>query len=490
MSKITTPRKRRYRLIAGGLLALYLLTGAYHVYKPLPDGLDVAGPYHQADHVTFLADSTWLDDDGRQHTEREIFDQALDMIGAARSLVVADFFLLNRFAGEVDDGHRPLSVELVDGLVQRRAQRPTLDAMLLTDPFNTLYGGVRQPLFEQLEAAGVVVLETDLRALRDSNPAWSAAWRICCQWFRNSSANGWLPNPVGGPAVGLRTYLAALNFKANHRKTLVTDGPGGWRGLVTSANPHDASSRHDNVAVVFDGLAVRDLLETELAVAAFSGGAPLAAEHARSQAADAVPAAEGAGSAEIRILTESRIRTAALAMIDEARPGDRLDLLMFYLSHRGVVAALLEARDRGVELRVLLDPNQDAFGREKGGIPNRQVAMELQRAGIEVRWCNTDGEQCHGKMLLRRDRDGRALLLAGSANFTRRNLDNFNLETNVQVRAGAAAPVMAAAGAYFDTRWHNEPGRIHSLPYSAFADHSRWRYWRYRFMEMSGLSSF
>lgn len=490
MINIIRPRKRRYASVAAGLLALYLLTGAYHVYKPLPDGVDVAAPYRQADRVAFLADSTWLDDAGRQHTEQEIFDQALEMIGAAQALVVADFFLLNRFAGAAGDGHRPLSVELVDGLVERRVQRPSLVAVLITDPFNTLYGGVRQPLFEQLEAAGVAVLETDLRALRDSNPAWSAAWRICCQWFRNSSANGWLPNPVGGPAVGLRTYLSALNFKANHRKTLVADGPAGWRGLVTSANPHDASSRHDNVAIVFNGLAVRDLLQTEFAVAAFSGGAPVSLEKTWSQAASAGPAGDAARAAEIRILTESRIRTAALAMIDEARPGDRLDLLMFYLSHRGVVAALLEARQRGVELRVLLDPNRDAFGREKGGIPNRQVAMELQRAGIEVRWCNTDGEQCHGKMLLRRDRDGQALLLAGSANFTRRNLDNFNLETNVQVRASAAAPVMAAAGAHFDTRWHNEPERVHSLPYSAFADHSRWRYWRYRFMEMSGLSSF
>ena len=467
-----------------GLFVLYLLTGAYHLHKPLPDGIDTVTPYRQADQVEFVADATWLDARGRQHTEHEIFDAALDMIGQAQSLIVADFFLLNRFAGSADGGHRPLSTEFVEGLVERRAARPEVNALLITDPFNTLYGGVMQPLFSRLEAHGIPVIETDLRRLRDSNPAWSAAWRICCQWFGNSPHGGWLPNPVGETPVTLRTYLALLNFKANHRKTLVTDGPDGWIGLVTSGNPHDASSRHHNIAVRFRGPAASDLLHTELAVAAFSGGTTIPVPDRTQQNGDV-----GMGT-ELRILTESRIRDAALAMIDGAEEGDRLDLLMFYLSHRAVVRALLAAQQRGVDLRVLLDPNRDAFGREKNGIPNRQVAMELHATGVPVRWCNTAGEQCHAKMLLVRGRDGDATLLAGSANFTRRNLDNFNLETNVQVRADQGAPVMADAMAFFDARWHNEPDRVHSLPYAEYADQSRLRYWRYRFMEATGLSSF
>jgi hypothetical protein len=476
---------RRPRLaVLLGLFVLYLLTGAYHVHKPLPEGLDTATPYREAGRVEFLADTTWLDASGGQHTEHEIFDAALDMIAEARSLVVADFFLLNQFAGSADGAHRPLSSQFVAGLAGRREERPEVQALLITDPFNTLYGGVTQPLFSHLEASGIPVIETDLRRLRDSNPAWSAAWRICCQWFGNNPDGGWLPNPVGASPVSLRTYLTLLNFKANHRKTLVTDGPEGWIGLVTSGNPHDASSRHDNIAVRFQGPAAIDLLHTELSVAAFSGGTriPFPDPITESGHVDS-----GIG---IRILTESRIRDAALDMINAADAGDRLDLLMFYLSHRAVVKALLGAQQRGVELRVLLDPNRDAFGREKNGIPNRQVAMELHGAGVPVRWCNTAGEQCHAKMLLVRGRDSDTTLLAGSANFTRRNLDNFNLETNVQVRADEGAPVMADAMEFFDARWHNEPDRIHSLPYAEYADPSQLRYWRYRLMEAAGLSSF
>ncbi|MBS0002601.1 MAG: phospholipase [Thioalkalivibrio sp.] len=478
---------RRGRAFLFVLVAVYLSTAAYHLYKPLPEGLDAVTPYRPAEAVEFLTDSTWMDPHGQRHTDHEIFDAVLEMVAQAESLIVADFFLVNRFAGAVDDTHRPLSTQFVDGLAERHAERPEIAALLITDPFNSLYNGVEQPLFSRLEAHGVPVIETDLRALRDPNPLWSAAWRICCQWFGNSPEDGWLPNPVGDTPVSLRTYLALLNFKANHRKTLIADGPEGWTGLVTSGNPHDASSRHHNIAVRFRGDAVIDLLHTERAVAAFSNGLPVAFP---DPAAANEPHEAGDSSVRIRILTESRIRDAALEMIDGAGQGDRLDLWMFYLSHRAIVKSLLAAQQRGAELRVLLDPNRDAFGLEKRGIPNRQVALELNAAGVPVRWCNTTGEQCHAKMLLHRAPNGEATLLAGSANFTRRNLDNFNLETSVQLQADPGARVIADAVGVFDARWYNEQDRMHSLPYEEYADDSRLRYWRYRLMEATGLSSF
>lgn len=62
-----------------------------------------------------------------------------------------------------------------------------------------------------------------------------------------------------------------FNFKANHRKTVVVDIDAGWKSLVTSANPHDGSSRHSNVALVVNGATAADVLQTEAAVAQMSG---------------------------------------------------------------------------------------------------------------------------------------------------------------------------------------------------------------------------
>ena len=141
-------------------------------------------------------------------------------------------------------------------------------------------------------------------------------------------------------------------------------------------------------------------------------------------------------------------------------------------------------------MRALLDPNKDAFGYDKHGIPNRAVAAELVRAGIDVRWSHTHGEQCHVKMLLTVATDGDLRLLLGSANLTRRNLDDFNLETNVLIRASRTADVMRDAEAHFEKLWHNRSGCEFSVPYEHYRDESLLKAGLYRFMEASGFSEF
>ena len=177
-------------------------------------------------------------------------------------------------------------------------------------------------------------------------------------------------------------------------------------------------------------------------------------------------------------------------VLASAKPGDSLDVAVFYFSHRGLLKEVAAARQRGVRVRVLLDPNEDAFGRKKNGIPNRQAALELHEAGVPVRWCDTHGEQCHAKFMLNRSTAGTAELIAGSANYTRRNLDDYNLESSVRVLASGDASVMQRAASYFEQSWSNTDGRRISLPYARYADDSRLHYWRYRFTEATGLSSF
>lgn len=477
-----TPR-RVLRIAVFALLALWLAMAVFHRYKPLPEGIGVAMPARPADGVRFLADYTWTGADGRRVVEQQIFDRVLERIRGARRLIVLDMFLFNDFAGAADgDGMRPLSDEVERALLERREALPELRIVMITDPINQLYGGIHSSRLERLRAAGVEVVVTRLPRLRDSNPAWSGFWRLCCQWAGNSADGGWLPNPVGAGKVSLRTWLRLVNFKANHRKTLIADSPEGWVGLVTSGNPHDASSAHGNVALEFVGPAALDLLATERAVGAFSGF-PL-------EDLPSPPPAAPVEGGQLQVLTEGAIRDAAIEAIDRAGPGDRVDMAIFYLSHRGVIRALKRAAARDARVRVLLDPNRDAFGKQKDGIPNRPVARELVDAGVDVRWCNTSGEQCHSKFVQVVTGDGRAELVAGSANFTRRNLDDLNLETSVRIEGSASLPVQTAAAAYFERRWANEGGRTHSLPYSAFAEDSALRYWRYRFMEFSGLSTF
>ena len=473
--------RRHYVSVLIGLLALgYLSSAVYHTYKPLPEGLDFTGKLRHAE-VKFIADQTYLDAQGKQQQQHHIFDEMLKMIDEAQTTIVLDMFLFNQEVGESTLLQRQLTQQLTETLILKHGVQPNIEIKVITDPINSVYGGVMPQHYQKLRAAGINVIETDLTPLRASNPLWSGFWYICCQGLGNNVEKGWLPNPFGNEKITLRSYFNLFNFKANHRKTLVVDTAQGWKALVTSANPHDGSSRHSNVALIVTGNTAIDVLKTEQAVGRMSKGDIPMVIVGEFEAEKSLP--------QVQLLTEKAIYQATLTLIKTAKPQQQIDLAMFYLSERQIVKALIAAHQRGVKLRVLLDPNKDAFGRQKNGIPNRQVASELNAAGITVRWCNTQGEQCHSKMIIKHDA-AQAELILGSANFTARNLKNYNLESDLRVLGAAKAPVFNDANQYFDTAWENLDGKNMSVAYSQYADESQLKYALYRLMEWSGLSTF
>ena len=463
------------------LLVLLSAPGCFHSFKPLPDGVSFAGPSRPALEPAFIADLTYVDPKGTRKVEQGIFDEMFSIIERAERFIVVDMFLYNDFQGEVREETRALSADLTEALISRKSAHPEMKVVVISDPVNTIYGGVTSKHFKALEEAGVQVVVTRLDKLRDSNPTYSTLWRILFKPFGNNQVS-LLPSPFSEERVSLRSYLALLNFKANHRKVVIADEGDGHVALITSANPHDGSSAHGNVALTFRGAAVADLLETEKAVVAFSGG----------EFPDIVIPADVAADAatSVQVLTEGKIRKVLIDGITSAQKGDTIDVAVFYLSDRGVIKALTRAHRRGVAVRVLLDPNKDAFGYEKNGVPNRPVAAELHGDGVPVRWCDTHGEQCHAKMLLATYADSPSLLVLGSANFTRRNLQDFNLETSVAVRGPDSAHVIRDSHSYFDLVWLNDEGRQFSTEYKNYKDESAIKAWKYRVIERSGMGTF
>ncbi len=472
---------RQYFALILGMVALgYLSSAIYHIYKPLPEGLDYTGKLRHAN-VKFLADKTYLDAQGKQQQEHQIFNQILKLIDEAQTTIVLDMFLFNDEVGSSKISHDKLTQNLTEALIVKKRMTPQIEIKVITDPINSVYGGIAPEHYRQLRQAGIEVIETDLTALRASNPLWSGFWYLCCQGVGNNAEKGWLPNPFGDEKITLRSYLSLFNFKANHRKTVVVDTLEGWKTLVTSMNPHDGSSHHSNVALMVTGNTAIDVLKTEQAVGRMSKGDIPVVIVGEFEEAKEFPQAQ--------VLTEKAILDATLKLIETAKSGENIDLAMFYLSEREIVKGLIAAKQRGVNVKVLLDPNKDAFGREKNGIPNRQVASELNEASVQVRWCNTQGEQCHSKMIIKSNAQQSEMIL-GSANFTARNLKNYNLETNIRVVGNSSADVFKDAQRYFNTAWSNLDAKNMSVDYAQYADESKWKYGLYRFMEWSGVSTF
>lgn len=455
------------------ILLILIITNAFKT--KLPKGTSVQGKMRNS-HVEFIYDLTYKKDEATIH-DQHIFSKIKNMINDAQNFIVIDMFLFN------DDYDRKynyenISHQLTDKLIEQKEKMPGLEIVFITDEINTLYGSYPSNHLERLKDAGVQVVITDLEQLPDSNPIYSGLWRTL---FSNLSTNGKgiLPNPfsIDSPKGTLPSYLKLLNMKANHRKVIITED----EALITSFNAHDASSNHSNIAFAVKGEIINDLLESENAVVKFSGGEPFNFSFNSSVET----------SNQAQIITEGKIKKALIKEIENTKKGDEINIVMFYLSDYQVIEELIRASDRGVEIKIILDANKDAFGMEKNGVPNRPVAHRLvndSNGKINIRWYNTHGEQFHSKATIFL-KEEETIVIGGSANLTRRNIGNYNLETNLRVILSKDNSEAVKLEKYFNRIWNNQDGE-YTLDFEAYKEKSIIKPVLYYIQEKTGLSSF
>lgn len=471
------------------VLGLILFVSVFNVYKPLPEGVSFEGEIFKVNNesISFIVDKTSFSEEVGREMNQNIFDEIFRMIDDAENYILIDMFLYNDFQGKEKETTRELSSELTQKLVDKKQNNRDIEITFITDPLNTIYGDMEPDNLRQLKEIGINVVITDLKKLRDSNPIYSGLWRSVIQYLPIGFIK--VPNPFvyEGDSIGLDSFLTLLNFKANHRKVIISDylddeGNLKMSTLVTSANPHDGSSAHHNIAIKVDDFVWRDVLKTEKTVGHFSG---------QEIIEPGLEYSDEEGSIQVQLLTEKKIKDSMIETINQTGNGDSIKMVMFYLSDRDIISSIKNSYKREVDIEIILDPNKDAFGRTKNGVPNVSVAREFKKLSedFKIRWCDTHGEQCHSKLLLVSNSE-KINMYGGSANLTRRNIDNFNLETNLKI-VGSRNDVDAINDAYnyFDNLWNNKDGQYTSS-YESYKDESVFKYIQYRIMEKTGLSSF
>lgn len=503
-------------ILIGVFLGVTCLPYLLFRQNDLPPGADLRSPAFDYSEAELLIDRTLWDAEAQQPIrQHQIFDTILSEIQSAETFLIADFFLWNPWKGAVESSGdlRPLAEQLADALIRKRIQNSDMPILVITDPINRIYGDQAPAYFDRLASAGIPVVYTDLSQLPDSNRVYAPQAWFWSQYLPGGDSDEdarIVPNPfsASGEKLTLAQLGRLLYFKANHRKVLIT----GYRQspprlLIGSFNPADGSAHHSNVAALVDGAVAVFAAHSELSVAEWSSAKPEQVHGDRNfeaaQTIDAIrsqlPRADSLpksinGSASVAWRSEGAIQDELVVQLNQATEGSRIDAGIFYFSDRRIVEAFKEAIGRGARVRVLMDANRDAFGREKNGIPNRIVAAELMELSddgrVEVRWAATHGEQYHAKVLrivgVRQD-----VLCLGSANWTRRNLGNLNLEANLLFQS--AAEIGAEFDAYFESLWTNASGYEETLPYEDWAETGwslRWKTWLYRFQEWSGASTF
>lgn len=196
---------------------------------------------------------------------------------------------------------------------------------------------------------------TDLNKMRDSNVLISGGYRAYVNWF-GTYGGGWIKNFFDKDVekVNVRSILKLANFKGNHRKVVISEK----EALVASANPHDPSTYHSNVAMVFRGKSMEDLIKSE---SIFFNKLPNVIENFKAE--------EVTSPYKLKVITEGKIYEEISKNIRNANKGDEINLGMFYLSEFRILKDLGEASKRGAYVKIIADLNKDAFGLEKNGTP-------------------------------------------------------------------------------------------------------------------------
>jgi phosphatidylserine/phosphatidylglycerophosphate/cardiolipin synthase-like enzyme len=328
--------------------------------------------------------------------------------------------------------------EILESLVAARRRGVVVRAVVDREPDGrNLYDGTEA----FVAALGPVADDraADLRAVarqRPYDPSWSRCWR--------EPEPGRLgPRQCVGYDLGDRCLLAVhasaepLSFQGDivHHKVFVIDGRWVWTGS-TNVSDTCAGGYNANLVAVVDSPEVAAWYRAEID--------ELQAGRFHEEKADPPPLSarladgtrvEGWMSPQDRPLTRLVVR-------EIERAERRIDVAIFFLTHKEVAGALIRAHRRGVAVRVLADAS---------GATNAYTKVELLRAaGVPVKI-----EPWGGKLHLKAAAiDGRVAIV-GSMNWTSAGEGGNDENTLVLRGAGPAG----ALHAWIDEAWAAVPDR-------------------------------
>ncbi|HRH21798.1 MAG TPA: phospholipase D-like domain-containing protein, partial [bacterium] len=150
--------------------------------------------------------------------------------------------------------------------------------------------------------------------------------------------------------------------------------------------------------------------------------------------------------AKVKLLTEQRVKLAILDSINKLESGDELKIASNYLSDQAIISALLASADKGVLIQVLLDPT-------KTSLVNLASAEKLRLAShrsIKLKWASAATAQM---IIARSKADKQMTVIAGSSSLTRRDLDNYNLQSNLALVLNTDWKLAADFDDYFASAW-------------------------------------
>ncbi len=452
----------------------------------LPEGLAVKSEIYNADDVQFYYDLNY-EKDGERHFDRQIWDEAYKMLDEAQDFFLMDIFVFNDFLGKgVKEKLDPINIatEFSEKILEKRKKDPDVEIYLILDESNTFYGAFDNPTHKKLEEAGVKIGYVDLAKLRDPLPLYSKPWRLFIRPFGNPKNVGKKKNPVyeGTDKVTIRSILRALNAKANHRKLIMNEST----AMLTSANPHAEGSKHSNVAFKFSSPIIKEIYEAEKPVAKITKPDGSLKQSLPDKDFSHIKPSTNE-KLKLQYFTEGETAVDISSELKNVSTGDKVIIAQFFLSDRGIINDIRKAAKRGGEFQIILNNSTK-------GLPNKAAAGELMKYArkhnykIDVKFYNKGEEMYHVKLLsiLKKDH---LITYAGSTNFTRRNMRNYNLENEIKIISDYDQDISKNILEYYDRLWNNKDGNF-TLPYDEHKNEKVLNDLLFRFIEINGFGIF
>lgn len=459
-------RKTIKSIVLIGFILIYITILIFNQVKPLPVGLDYESEYSPISDsdIKFLSDITYSLNE-EPFMEHEIFSEFIEVINRSEKFIIIDMFLFTDMGGK-DEDYPQITKEVTDALI-KKMNESEINVWIISDYVNTTYDSHEAYYLKQLQDNGANVVYAGLHELRDANPLYSTFYRMFFRWLPNTK-NGWIVNPFGAeePKVTLTSYLDLLNIKGNHRKMILTEN----ESIFTSANLHDPSGFNSNTGVRVKGEILKDILASERAVVEYSTGNT--ANFPSSEDINIHKSEED--DLQVAIFTETKIYDEAVRMIKGTSIGEELWMGMYLLGNDTIVKEIQNASERGVKVKLILDPNQTSFGKEKPGIPNVAVTHRMNIndfENLEIRWYNIGKEQYHTKMIYIHGE--KSQLFLGSTNLTSRSLLGYNLENNIKIEGDSNTQIMRDVKEYFEKLWNNK-GQEYTVHFEEYQDFLSW----------------
>ena len=504
-SDVDTNRKNSMKkYLVAGIMAF---TVSCSTIKNPPLGINYESPIRETENAEFHYDLTYLDKDGNIQYDRNLWDATLKVVDNAKDYLIIEMFLFNDLYNKDKERFPEFAKEYTEKLIKKQQENPNLKVYILADENNNFYGAFEHPFITSMKNAGINVIIVDIFKLKDTFPWYSPFWRTFIKPMGNPQNKGWITNFYGDmwPKLTIRNLLRALNVKADHKKVFLNEK----EVVVSSANIHDPSYFHENIAIYTDGPIVKDVLHNLQLVAKFSDseinvdGSDRRMENIMNSGSNdktetdektlnsenqkennvkqinneeneqnvkektsinseknSITDTEG-HTYKIQYLTEGAIGKHLDEDIDSLKAGDELLMGMYFLADKGVIDRLIKAANRGVKIRIIFDRSRDAFGMSTNGLPNKPVSKKLKKktkGKIEIKWYFTNNEQYHTKITLMKKTDGNVIINAGSANLIKKNIRGYIMDANFRILTTQDSKISKDIYEYFDRLWENKDG--------------------------------